>query len=105
MPVNGQLGTSVSISAWRLVKLLRGTPWFPIGFVIFWFIFVLFFPLGYTGLTFYQDFLVNAYFWILIGILYRLLSLALSTQVAAAQKSVPDSSPWGAQPAVKTTGA
>jgi hypothetical protein len=99
------LGTSVSISAWRLVKRLRGTPWFPIGFVIFWFIFVLFFPLGYTGLTFYQDFLVNAYFWILIGILYRLPSLALSTQVAAAQKSVPESFPLGAQPAVKTTGA
>jgi hypothetical protein len=77
------LGASVSLSAWKIVKQLRGSPWFPIAFVIFWFIFMLFFPMGYSSLSFYQDFLVNAYFWILIGILYRLPSLALSTQFAA----------------------
>jgi hypothetical protein len=38
--------------------------------------------MGYTSIIFYQDFLVNAYFWILIGILYRLPSLALSAQFA-----------------------
>jgi hypothetical protein len=77
------LGASISISAWKIVKQLRGSPWFPIAFVIFWFIFMLFFPIGYNSLAFYQDFLVNAYFWILIGILYRLPSLALSAQFAA----------------------
>jgi hypothetical protein len=74
------LGASISISAWRIVKQLRGSPWFPVAFVIFWFAFLIFFPMGYNSLTFYQDFLVNAYFWILIGILYRLPSLALSAQ-------------------------
>jgi hypothetical protein len=77
------LGASVSLSAWKIVKQLRGSPWFPIAFVIFWFIFVLFFPMGYNSLSFYQDFLVNAYFWILIGILYRLPHVALSAQFAA----------------------
>ncbi len=76
------LGATVSISAWRIVSRLRGSPWFPVAFVIFWFAFLVFFPMGYTSIIFYQDFLVNAYFWILIGILYRLPSLALSAQFA-----------------------
>jgi hypothetical protein len=83
------LGASVAISAWKIVKQLRGSPWFPIAFVIFWFIFLIFFPMGYTSLVFYQDFLVNAYLWILIGILYRLPSIALSAQFAAEGGEVP----------------
>jgi hypothetical protein len=44
---------------------------------------MVFSPMGYNSLSFYQDFLVNAYFWILIGILFRLPHLALSPQFAA----------------------
>ena len=85
------LGASVSLSAWKIVKQLRGSPWFPIAFVIFWFIFLIFFPIGYASLSFYQDYLVNAYFWILVGILYRLPHLALSAQFATetAQSAQP----------------
>src|SRR5258708_36106458 len=77
------LGASIAIPAWKIVKQLRGSPRFPIAFVIFWFIFLVFFPMGYNTLSFYQDFLVNAYLWILIGILFRLPSIALSAQLAA----------------------
>jgi hypothetical protein len=77
------LGAAVCLAAWKVVKQLRGSPWFPMAFVIFWFAFLLFFPMGYTTFSFYQDFLVNAYFWILIGILFRLPHLALSAQFAA----------------------
>lgn len=90
------LGASVSLSAWTIVKRLRGTPWFPVGFVIFWLNFLIFFPLGYAGLVFYQDFLVNAYFWILVGILFRLPSLALSAQFAIEQNSGRQRSAVGA---------
>jgi hypothetical protein len=85
------LGASLSLSAWKIVKQLRGSPWFPIAFVIFWFIFMIFFPIGYEGLSFYQDYLINAYFWILVGILYRLPHLALSAQFATerAQSAQP----------------
>ncbi len=83
------LGASLALSAWKIVKQLRGSPWFPIAFVIFWFIFLIFFPLGYTSLSFYQDFLMNAYLWILIGILYRLPSIALSAQFVAEGSEVP----------------
>jgi hypothetical protein len=77
------LGAGISLSAWKVVKHLRGSPWFPIAFVIFWLAFLVFFPMGYNSISFYQDFLVNAYFWLLIGILYRLPSIALSAQFAA----------------------
>ena len=83
------LGASIALSAWKIVKQLRGTSWFPIAFVIFWLAFMVFFPMGYNSISFYQDFLVNAYFWILIGILYRLPNLALSTQFAAKPATVP----------------
>jgi hypothetical protein len=93
------LGASISLSAWRIVKRLRGSPWFPVAFVIFWFAFMVFFPIGYNTLAFYQDFLVNAYFWILLGILFRLPEFALSAQhasnlatqpvFAVAQRSLP----------------
>jgi hypothetical protein len=99
------LGASVSISAWKVVKHLRGSPWFPIAFVIFWFIFLIFFLVGYTSLSFYQDFLVNAYLWILVGILYRLPGMALSAQFAAEGGKIPSrSAPWQAiVPAVSAT--
>lgn len=74
------LGVSICASAWKVVKRLRGTPWFPLAFVIFWFAFMVFFPIGYNTLAFYQDFLVNTYLWLLLGILFRLPHLALSAQ-------------------------
>jgi hypothetical protein len=49
---------------------------------------MVFFPMGYNSLSFYQDFLVNAYLWILLGILFRLPSIALSTQSTAEGRKV-----------------
>src|SRR5258706_1921610 len=50
------LGATVSISAWHIVSRLRGSPWFPVAFVIFWFAFLVVFPMGSTSIIFYQDF-------------------------------------------------
>jgi hypothetical protein len=82
------LGASVSIQAWKIVKQLRGSPWFPVAFVIFWFTLMVFFPMGYINLIFYQDFLVNAYLWMFIGILFRLPGVALSAQFAMDEEKV-----------------
>jgi hypothetical protein len=76
------LGAALTASAWKVVKSLRGSPWFPLAFVIFWFAFLLFFPMGYNSMAFYQDFLVNSYLWFLLGVLFRLPKLALSAQFA-----------------------
>ena len=77
------MGASIVMSAWKIVKNLRGSPWFPMAFVIFWLAFMIFFPIGYNSMAFYQDFLVNAYLWLLLGMLYKLPKLALSAQFAA----------------------
>jgi hypothetical protein len=74
------LGVSICTSAWKVVKKMRGSPWFPLAFVIFWFAFLVFFPIGYNTVAFYQDFLVSTYLWLLLGMLFRLPHLALSAQ-------------------------
>ena len=78
------MAASVLLAAWRVVKKLKGSPWFPIAFMIFWYAFLLFFPLTYQGLQAYQDFVLNAYLWLLLGLLFRLPKLALDAQFAAA---------------------
>lgn len=67
--------TALVVASWRLVKRLRGTPLFPIGFAIFWFMFLLLFPFTYGGLAPYQNYVLNAHLWLLVGILFRLPAL------------------------------
>ena len=60
---------------WQVVHRLRQTRFFPIGFAILWYAFVLLYPLTYSGLTAYQNYINNAYLWLLVGILFRLPEL------------------------------
>jgi hypothetical protein len=86
------LSVSVSISAWKVVVKLKGTPWFPIGFVIFWYAFLLMIPITFYGFVAYQDFIMNAYLWILLGILFRLPTLLqdeAQAQLVAQQAVAP----------------
>ena len=85
------MSTAVVFSAWKVVRELRGSPWFPIGFVIFWYAFLLLFPFTFGGIQPYEDFVLNAYLWLLLGILFRLPSLKASAEFAAAASA-------GAQP-------
>jgi hypothetical protein len=70
------LSIAISVSAWKIAKSLRGTPWFPLGFVIFWYAAVLLIPMSYIGFISYQDYIMNVYLWILLGILFRLPEIA-----------------------------
>jgi hypothetical protein len=74
---------AISISAWNVVKKLKGSPWFPLGFVIFWYAMFLLFPATFGGIQAYEDFLLNAYFWLLLGVLFRLPTIARSPQFAS----------------------
>jgi hypothetical protein len=73
------LTVSISVSAWKVANGLRGTPWFPLAFVIFWYAFTLLIPMSYIAFVNYQDYVLNAYLWILLGILFRLPKLAQET--------------------------
>jgi hypothetical protein len=70
---------SIVLASWRIVKKLRGSPFFPIGFIIFWYALVLLLPATFAGMQPYEDYLLNAYLWLLLGILFRLPSVPLAS--------------------------
>src|SRR4029077_5258984 len=51
---------SVLLSTWRVVRSLKGSPWFPLGFVIFWYASTLLLPMTFLAMSQYQDFIMNA---------------------------------------------
>ena len=79
------LGFSIAISAWKIVNELRGTRWFPLAFAIWLYAIVLFFPQMFVGSSAYQDYLLNCFLWLGLGILYRLRILAKASQIAQVQ--------------------
>jgi hypothetical protein len=83
------MSIAIVVSAWKVVKKLRGSPWFPIAFVIFWNAFILLLPITFTAMAMYQDFVVNAYLWLTLGILFRLPTLTLSAQFASSPAPAP----------------
>lgn len=72
---------------WKIVRQLRETRFFPIAFAIFWYAFLLLYPLTYAGLAPYQNYICNAYLWLLVGILFRLPDVLAnpSARVAVSQ--------------------
>lgn len=69
-------------AAWRIVRQLRQTTYFPVAFAIFWYAFILLIVMTYMTMGAYQNFVLNAYLWILVGILFRLPYLAQLPQPA-----------------------
>jgi O-antigen ligase len=88
------MSVAILFSAWRVVKKLRGSPWFPVGFVVFWYAFYLLGPATFGGMAAYEDFLLNAYFWLLLGLLFRLPTIALSPQFAANAPATQPAHRW-----------
>jgi hypothetical protein len=81
------VSSAICISAWRVTKSLKGSPWFPAGFVLFWYSFVLLFPSTWAGMQSYEDYLLNAYLWLGLGILFRLPTIALSSHSETAVRA------------------
>jgi hypothetical protein len=88
------MSTAILFSAWRVVRKLKGSPWFPLGFVIFWNAFILLLPATFAGIQSYEDFLLNAYFWLLLGLLFRLPTIALSAQFAVDAPATQPAHRW-----------
>jgi hypothetical protein len=65
--------------AWGIIMRLRQTRFFPVALAIFWFAFLLLYPMTYGGLAAYQNYVNNAYLWLLVGILFRLPEIHAST--------------------------
>jgi hypothetical protein len=73
--------------SWKVVCRLRQTRFFPIAFAIFWYAFVLLYPLTYGGMMPYQNYINNAYLWLLVGILFRLPDVLATTPPPQATSS------------------
>ena len=84
---------AVLFSAWKVVRKLKGSPWFPLGFMIFWYAFLLLIPFTFQGMQAYQDFVLNAYLWLLLGILFRLPKLAEAAQLTHAAQVTTSPAP------------
>lgn len=68
-------------SSWKGVRILRQTRLFPIAFAIFWYAFLLLLPMTFGSLSNYQNYVCNAYLWLLVGVQFKLPSLLAVTPV------------------------
>lgn len=71
-------------AAWMAVRRLRETRFFPIGFAIFWYAFLMLYPFTIGGISVYENYVCNAYLWLLVGVLFRLPDLLANSPVPAA---------------------
>ena len=74
------------VSGWQAVRKVRGTPLFPIAFSILWFVFLLLFPMTFGGMAQYQNYVMNAYLWLMVGVLFRLPDLADAARTQSKSK-------------------
>ncbi|MGB6484595.1 MAG: hypothetical protein WBE86_14005 [Candidatus Acidiferrales bacterium] len=76
-------------ACWTMARSLKETRFFPVGIAIVWYAFVLLFVMSYGGLDAYQNYVDNAFLWLLIGILFRLPELTTPTPALEAQGARP----------------
>jgi hypothetical protein len=81
-------------SGWSIVRQLRQTPYFPLAFAIWWYAVVMLVLLMYFGMQAYDNFVNNAYLWLLTGVLYRLPQIAQMPVPVAAPKHLRALSRW-----------
>jgi hypothetical protein len=72
---------------WGSLRRLQQTRFFPIGFAIFWYAFLLLYPFTWGGLSAYQNYVGNAYLWLLVGILFALPGILATTPAVPALAS------------------
>lgn len=71
---------------WKIVKNLRETVYFPLGFAIWWYGVVVLLLFMHLTMALYQNFVNNANLWLLVGVLYRLPHLAKIPQAVPIPK-------------------
>jgi hypothetical protein len=71
------LALTLVIAGWKVCRRLASTPIYPVALSILWFAFWVLLPFMWSGLDVYQNYIVNAYLWTLVGVLFRLPELAI----------------------------
>jgi hypothetical protein len=70
--------------SWKVVRRLRETRLFPIALAIFGYAFLLLYPWMYASSAPYQNYICNAFLWLLVGVLFRLPDLLVNPQAPIA---------------------
>jgi hypothetical protein len=83
---------------WKIVKRLRETVYFPLGFAIWWYGVVVLLLFMHLTMALYQNFVNNANLWLLIGVLYRLPVLAQIPQAVPIPRHLRDVPRWRLAP-------
>ncbi len=81
----------------RIVRSLKATRFFPLAFAIFWYAFILLLPLTFGSLSNYQNYVCNAYLWLLVGVLFRLPDILGNPTTLVAVPARPSRSRGGFQ--------
>ena len=68
--------TALMVVMWGVVVRLKETAYFPLASAILLYSFLLLFPMTWGGLDSYENFVMNAYLWLLLGVFFRLPVLA-----------------------------
>ncbi len=70
---------------WKVVRQLRETRLFPVALAIFFYAFLLLYPITFGSMTGYENYICNAYLWLLVGVLFRLPAIAAGPAEAPAR--------------------
>lgn len=74
--------------------MLRETVYFPIAFAIWWYAVEGLVLLMFFGMQSYQDYVNQAYLWLVIGVLFRLPKLAQMPQPVPVSKQMRATPAW-----------
>jgi hypothetical protein len=75
--------------SWKVIHRLRATRFFPIALAIGWYATVLLFLWTFASIAGYENYICNAYLWLLVGILFRLPDLLVSPPSPTVVHSIP----------------
>lgn len=71
-------------ASWSVLRRLRETHLFPMGFAVFWYEVLMLYVFTWSGFSMYENYITNAYLWLLVGILFRLPVLLDDARLASA---------------------
>jgi len=75
--------------SWKVIRRLRQTRFFPIALAIGWYAFVLLYLWMFASIGGYENYVCNAFLWVLVGILFRLPDLLASAPSPSVLDSIP----------------
>jgi hypothetical protein len=83
------MSIALVLAGWQTTKLLAGTPFYPIALAIVWFAFWVLLPFTWGTIAVYQNYIINAYVWLLVGVLFRLPGLMNQPRPETQQFAAP----------------